>query len=139
MSAIAHVGSTSVVCGIQAEVCEPSALRPDHGFIVPNIELPALCSPTIRSGAPPPAAVEANAELQRLFTQCQLLDLRQLSIAGGCAVWCLWIDFVVLSLDGALWDATLTALSGALTQRMSAVLAMSCHVIYQLFSWWPIS
>jgi len=75
------MGDTTVVCGIKAEIAEPDMARPDEGFLgkitqltnylplpswgsrsakqadvrrvsVPNIDLPALCSPKFKPGPP---------------------------------------------------------------------------------------
>lgn len=41
-----------MVCGIKAEIAEPLAETPRNGYIVPNIDLPALCSPSFKPGPP---------------------------------------------------------------------------------------
>jgi exosome complex component RRP43 len=62
------MGDTTMVCGIKAEIAEPDSARPNEGFIsmstsayqsidqadvlVPNIDLPALCSPRFKPGPP---------------------------------------------------------------------------------------
>jgi exosome complex component RRP43 len=67
-SALIRMGDTTMVCGIKAEIAEPDSARPNEGFIsrsiftsrvtnradrlVPNIDLPALCSPRFKPGPP---------------------------------------------------------------------------------------
>ena len=73
-SALVRVGDTTIVCGIKAEIAEPDLARPDQGFIgqaywpvpsrciflstystmnsVPNLDLPAICSPRFKPGPP---------------------------------------------------------------------------------------
>lgn len=64
------MGDTTIVCGIKAEIAEPSGAAPDEGFVgeccrpgdtisrecklttVPNIDLPALSSPKFKPGPP---------------------------------------------------------------------------------------
>lgn len=67
------MGDTTMVCGIKAEIAEPSSAAPTHGYIgvylayrlekpyrygmqliatVPNIDLPALASSRFKPGPP---------------------------------------------------------------------------------------
>lgn len=64
-----RLGDTTVICGVKAEIAEPELDRPDEGFLgeyiccrrrsrsshrypVPNIDLPAICSPKFKPGPP---------------------------------------------------------------------------------------
>ncbi|EIE82547.1 hypothetical protein RO3G_07252 [Rhizopus delemar RA 99-880] len=47
-----RLGGTTVVCGIKAEVSEPKVDTPNQGFLVPNVELPPLCSSKFKAGPP---------------------------------------------------------------------------------------
>ncbi|KAK9693206.1 3prime exoribonuclease family, domain 1 [Popillia japonica] len=51
-SAVAKIGKTTVVCGIKAELARPKAESPDQGFVIPNVELPPLCSQQFKPGPP---------------------------------------------------------------------------------------
>ena len=51
-SSIVKLGNTTIVCGIKAEMANPNPEHPKKGFIVPNIDLPSLCSPRFRPGPP---------------------------------------------------------------------------------------
>lgn len=69
-SALVRLGDTTVVCGVKAEIAEPELDSPEDGFIgahsahyllescthcsktVPNLDLPAICSPKFRPGPP---------------------------------------------------------------------------------------
>ena len=61
------MGETTIVCGIKAEIAEPNTSTPEDGFvgelfilhgkeskltIVPNVDLPAICSPKFKPGPP---------------------------------------------------------------------------------------
>jgi exosome complex component RRP43 len=59
-SAVVRQGSTTVVCGVRAELAPPRATEPDRGYLVPNLALPALCSPHCRPGPPSVAAQAAT-------------------------------------------------------------------------------
>ena len=71
-----RLGSTTVVCGVKAEIAEPELDKPKEGFLgtssrtlvtqrlfirplarccsytVPNLDLPAICSPKFKPGPP---------------------------------------------------------------------------------------
>jgi|SRR6267154_3392563 len=69
-SALVRMGDTTIVCGVKAEIAEPDLDRPDQGFLghhsfhthnseadsmfhaVPNLDLPAICSPKFKPGPP---------------------------------------------------------------------------------------
>ncbi len=70
-SALVRLGNTTVVCGVKAEIAEPELDRPEDGYLgmpliqpilghaeiilrstVPNLDLPAICSPKFKPGPP---------------------------------------------------------------------------------------
>jgi hypothetical protein len=51
-SSLVRLGNTTVVVGVKAEIAEPELDREEEGFLVPNIDLPALCSPRFKPGPP---------------------------------------------------------------------------------------
>jgi len=62
-SALVRMGDTRIVCGVKAEIAEPELDKPHEGFLVPNLDLPALCSPKFKPGPP---AEEAQILSERL-------------------------------------------------------------------------
>lgn len=62
-SALVRLGDTTVVCGVKVEIAEPELDRPEEGFLVPNLDLPAICSPKFKPGPP---TEEAQALSDRL-------------------------------------------------------------------------
>ncbi|XP_043219516.1 exosome complex component RRP43-like [Amphibalanus amphitrite] len=115
-SAFCRSGHTSVLCGIKAEVCTPATdAPPDRGWVVPNLELPALCHHRFRPGPPSEAAQTASAQLLQLLDASGALDRTQLCIEAGQAVWVLYCDLICLSHDCNVLDVALLALSAALT------------------------
>ena len=114
-SAYCRAGHTAVLCGIKAEVCTPAAdAPPDRGWVVPNLELPALCHHRFRPGPPSEAAQTVSGQLLQLLDGSGALDRTQLCIESGQAVWVLYCDLVCLSHDGNVLDVALLALSAAL-------------------------
>ncbi|EEB87885.1 hypothetical protein MPER_14569 [Moniliophthora perniciosa FA553] len=62
-SALVRMGNTTVVCGVKAEIAEPELDKPNDGFLVPNIDLPAICSSKFKPGPP---SEEAQVISERL-------------------------------------------------------------------------
>ncbi|XP_046665987.1 exosome complex component RRP43-like [Homalodisca vitripennis] len=113
-SAVIKIGNTMVICGIKAELCTPKAEEPDRGFVVANVDLPALCSSRLRPGPPSDEAQVYSGFMHRLLSSSQLMDTKQLCICLDRLAWVLYCDFHCLSHDGALIDACVLALVAAL-------------------------
>ncbi|CAH2047536.1 unnamed protein product [Thlaspi arvense] len=55
-SALAKIGSTTMLAAIRMEVMTPSTDAPDEGCIAIEFHMPPICSPTVRPGRPADAA-----------------------------------------------------------------------------------
>ncbi|KAJ3054343.1 hypothetical protein HK097_002066 [Rhizophlyctis rosea] len=113
-SSMVRLGNTTVICGIKAEVTEPTPEAPRAGFLVPNLDLPALCSPQFRPGPPGELAQTISEYINQICTSTNLLNLDDLCIASGQAVWVLHADILCLNYEGNALDAALAALIAAL-------------------------
>ncbi|KAJ3042306.1 hypothetical protein HDV00_007673 [Rhizophlyctis rosea] len=113
-SAMVRLGNTTVICGVKAEVTEPKPDAPRAGFLVPNIDLPALCSPQFRPGPPGELAQTVSEYINQFCTSSSILNLDDLCIAPGQAVWVLYADILCLNYEGNALDAALAALIAAL-------------------------
>ncbi|KAF5391036.1 hypothetical protein D9757_003953 [Collybiopsis confluens] len=114
-SALVRLGNTTVVCGVKAEICEPELdsliplLSP-----VPNIDLPALCSPKFKPGPPTEEAQVLSERLNQVLIGNALIPLSSLCISSGKAVWVLYVDATVINYDGNIFDAALITMICAL-------------------------
>ncbi|KIJ64950.1 hypothetical protein HYDPIDRAFT_153849 [Hydnomerulius pinastri MD-312] len=113
-SALVRMGGTTIVCGVKAEISEPELDAPDRGFIVPNLDLPAICSPKFKPGPPSEEAQVLSERLNEVLASSNTLPLSTLCIAPGQAVWCLYVDATCINYDGNAFDATLLAMVAAL-------------------------
>ncbi|KAK9896957.1 hypothetical protein P389DRAFT_51565 [Cystobasidium minutum MCA 4210] len=113
-SALVRLGETTVLCGIRAEVAEPDLLAPNSGFLVPNVDLPAMCSSEFRPGPPSDEAQVLSNRIRNIALASRLLPLHTLCIKPGKAVWVLYADIVCINYDGNITDAALLALTAAL-------------------------
>ncbi|GAA5878587.1 hypothetical protein JCM3774_004073 [Rhodotorula dairenensis] len=113
-SALVRLGKTSVVCGVTLEIAPPDLARPNQGFIVPNVDLSALCSPLFRPGPPPDEAQVLSSRLRDIILSSDVLPLRDLVIEPGKAAWVVYLDVVCLNYDGGVLDAAVLAAVGAL-------------------------
>ncbi|XP_011701660.1 PREDICTED: exosome complex component RRP43-like isoform X1 [Wasmannia auropunctata] len=113
-SAIFKVGDTTAVCGIKAELTTPKADTPDHGYIVPNVELSPLCSSKFRPGPPSEQAQVLSKSIDIILSNSAALDLTDLCICRGKLVWVLYCDILCLNYNGSVIDACAGALMAAL-------------------------
>lgn len=82
--------------------------------MVPNLELPPLCSPKFKSGPPSDQAQVLTQLIADIIENSGCIDLQDLCIYPDKLAWCLFIDFICLDFDGAIVDASILALMGAL-------------------------
>ncbi|OWZ69111.1 exosome complex component RRP43 [Cryptococcus neoformans Tu401-1] len=113
-SALVRMGDTTMVCGVKAEIGEPDTETPGEGFIVPNIDLPALSSPKFKPGPPGDEAQTYSNWLNELLVSSKTIPLSSLLIAPGKAAWVLYIDVVCINYDGNAFDAAVLAVMAAL-------------------------
>ncbi|KAB5594156.1 Exosome complex component RRP43 [Ceratobasidium theobromae] len=113
-SALVRIGNSTIVCGIKAEIAEPDLERPDQGFIVPNLDLPAICSPKFRPGPPAEEAQMLSEKINDILTSSGAIDLKTLCIHPGKAAWVIYVDAVCINYDGNILDATMLAVVAAL-------------------------
>jgi len=83
-------------------------------IIVPNLDLPAMCSPTFKPGPPTEKAQVLSDRLNQVLTTSNILPLSSLCIHRGKSVWVLYVDATCINYDGNAFDATLLAMVAAL-------------------------
>ncbi|KAI5994138.1 ribosomal protein S5 domain 2-type protein [Pisolithus albus] len=98
----------------KAEIAEPELDTPDQGFLVPNIDLLAICSPKFKPGPPSEDAQVLSERLNAALVSTQLLPLTTLCIEPRRSVWCLYVDATCINYDGNAFDAALLAMVAAL-------------------------
>ncbi|XP_018044479.1 PREDICTED: exosome complex component RRP43-like isoform X2 [Atta colombica] len=113
-SAIFKLGDTTAVCGIKVELAAPKADTPDHGYIVPNVELSPLCSSKFRPGPPSEQAQVLSKLIDIILNNSAALDLKDLCICKSKLVWVLYCDILCLNYNGSVIDACTGALMAAL-------------------------
>ncbi|KAH7910716.1 ribosomal protein S5 domain 2-type protein [Hygrophoropsis aurantiaca] len=113
-SALVRMGNTTIVCGVKAEIAEPELDSPDDGFLVPNLDLPAICSPKFKPGPPSEEAQILSDKLNESLIASGLISLSSLCIHPGRAVWTLYVDATCINYDGNVFDAALLAMVTAL-------------------------
>ncbi|KNZ72693.1 Exosome complex exonuclease RRP43 [Termitomyces sp. J132] len=113
-SSLVRLGNTTVVCGVKAEIAEPELDREGEGFLVPNLDLPAMCSPKFKPGPPTEEAQVLSDRLNEVLITSGILPLDSLCIHHGKSVWVLYVDATCINYDGNVFDATLLAMIAAL-------------------------
>ncbi|KAL1118093.1 hypothetical protein V6Z11_D01G008900 [Gossypium hirsutum] len=126
-SALAKIGSTTMLAAIKMKVMTPSLETPDEGCIVIDFHMPPICSPIVRPGGPAEAAPVVAKQLSdtilrhaNLVPCSGMINLKELSLVSGKAAWMAYLDIYCLDADGALFDTAL----------LSAVAAFShCNLL----------
>lgn len=113
-SAMVKVGNTTVMCGIKAELAMPASDAPNKGYIVPNVDLPPLCSSRFRPGPPGEQAQAASQFIADVIESSDLINMEELCIEKAKLCWVLYCDIMCLDYDGNLLDACIIALLAAL-------------------------
>ncbi|KAI9462858.1 ribosomal protein S5 domain 2-type protein [Lactarius psammicola] len=113
-SAVVRLGDTTIVCGVKAEIAEPDLEHPTEGFLVPNIDLPAMCAPRFKPGPPSEEAQVLSDRLASTINTAGVLPLSALCIHPERAAWVLYVDATCISYDGNAFDAALIAMVAAL-------------------------
>ncbi|XP_075448201.1 exosome complex component RRP43 isoform X1 [Ascaphus truei] len=121
-SALVKLGNCTVICGIKAEFAAPLPDAHNKGYVVPNVDLPPLCSSRFRPGPPGEEAQVASQFIADVIENSQMIHKQDLCIANGKLVWVLYCDLICLNYDGNLLDACTCALVAALKNvRLASV------------------
>ncbi|XP_072514205.1 exosome complex component RRP43 [Salminus brasiliensis] len=113
-SAMVKIGNTTVICGIKAELAMPSTDAPDKGYIVPNVDLPPLCSSRFRPGPPGEQAQAASQFIADVIDGSKIIKKEDLCIEKSKLCWVLYCDIMCLDYDGNVLDACIITLLAAL-------------------------
>lgn len=113
-SALVKIGNTTVICGIKAELANPHVDTPSKGYIVPNVDLPPLCSSRFRPGPPGETAQAASQFIADVIESSEVIKTEDLCIDKGKLCWVLYCDLMCLDYDGNLLDTCVLALVAAL-------------------------
>ncbi|KAL4718373.1 hypothetical protein ACJJTC_002288, partial [Scirpophaga incertulas] len=104
-SAVVKCGNTTVVCGIHLKLAAPKPEEPDRGFLVTNVEVPALCSHKYKPGPPSDSAQVTNFLVSDIIANSKCINLKDLCIVPEKLTWVIHCDVVCLDNDGSLVDA----------------------------------
>ncbi|XWS43134.1 hypothetical protein CRYUN_Cryun16bG0076300 [Craigia yunnanensis] len=86
-SALAKIGSTTMLAAIKMEVMTPSMETPDEGCIAIDFHMPPICSPIVRPGRPAEAAPVVSKQLSDTILSSGMINLKELSLVSGKAAW----------------------------------------------------
>ncbi|KAF3681820.1 putative 37S ribosomal protein S9, mitochondrial-like [Capsicum annuum] len=99
-SALAKIGSTTMLAAIKMEVMTPMVECPDEGSIAIEFPMPPICSPLVRPGRPADVASVISKQLSDTILSSGMIDLKELCLVGGKAAWMayLLLPFRIVSL-----------------------------------------
>ncbi|KAE8010056.1 hypothetical protein FH972_006454 [Carpinus fangiana] len=124
-SALAKIGSTTMLAAIKMEVMTPSMESPDEGCLAIDFHMPPICSPIVRPGRPAEAAPVVSKQLSDTISSSGMVDLKELSLVSGKAAWMAYLDIYCLDADGALFDAALLSAVSALSHLQFPVVSLN--------------
>ncbi|KAF7850786.1 hypothetical protein BT93_L5027 [Corymbia citriodora subsp. variegata] len=124
-SALAKIGSTTMLAAIKMEVMTPSVDSPDEGSIAVEFHMPPICSPVVRPGRPAEVAPVISKQLLDSLLSSGIIDLKELSLIKGKAAWMAYLDIYCLDADGALFDAALLSAVAAFSHLRIPVVSLN--------------
>ncbi|KAJ4706404.1 exosome complex component RRP43-like [Melia azedarach] len=123
-SALAKIGSTTMLAAIKMEVMTPSLESPDEGCVSIDFHMPPICSPIVRPGRPAEAAPVVAKQLSDTILSSGMINLKELSLVSGKAAWMAYLDIYCLDADGALFDAALLSAVAAFSHLQIPVVSL---------------
>ncbi|KAK9290667.1 hypothetical protein L1049_008840 [Liquidambar formosana] len=124
-SALAKIGSTTMLAAIKMEVMTPSMESPDEGCIAIEFHMPPICSPIVRPGRPAEAAPVVSKQLSDTILSSGMINLKELSLVSGKVAWMAYLDIYCLDADGALFDAALLSAVAAFSHLKIPVVSLN--------------
>ncbi len=122
-SAYVHLGNTKVIAGVKTQVEVPYGDTPNRGNFMTSAEMCIMASPYFEQGPPRIEAIEVARVTDRSLRESGIINMEDLCIEAGEAVWGVFVDIEILDYDGNLFDACSIA---ALAAVMSATLPATC-------------
>ncbi|KAL8493868.1 hypothetical protein ACS0TY_024872 [Phlomoides rotata] len=124
-SALAKIGSTTMLSAIKLEVMTPTVEAPDEGCIAIEFHMPPICSPLVRPGRPAEVAPVISMQLSDTILSSGMIDLKELCLVSGKAAWMAYLDIYCLDADGALFDAALLSAVAAFSHLQIPVVSLN--------------
>ncbi|XP_021282193.1 exosome complex component RRP43 [Herrania umbratica] len=124
-SALAKIGSTTMLAAIKMEVMTPSTETPDEGCIAIDFHMPPICSPIVRPGRPAEAAPVVSKQLSDTILSSGMISLKELCLVSGKAAWMAYMDVYCLDADGALFDTALLSAVAAFSHLEIPVVSLN--------------
>lgn len=123
-SALAKIGSTTMLAAIKMEVMTPSLESPDEGCVSIDFHMPPICSPLVRPGRPAEVSPVVAKQLSDTILSSGMINLKELSLVSGKAAWMVYLDIYCLDADGALFDAALLSAVAAFSHLQIPIVSL---------------
>lgn len=121
-SALVTFGGTRVMAGVKIGIDKPYPDTPDKGNLMVNVELRPMANPKFESGPPRDQAIELARVTDRGIRESDAIDVKDLVITAGEAVWSVIIDIVAINDEGNLFDAAgIAALAALKTAKFPGI------------------
>lgn len=125
-SARVRLGGTDVIVGVKAEIASPDMDTPDAGRLLLSVECSPVASSAFRGRGGEDLSSELTASLERslFFPSTHTasphapISLNSLCIIPGKTCWSLYVDALLISIDGCPIDAISVAIKAALAATL---------------------
>jgi len=118
-SAMAKIGDTVVVAGVNVELGIPFADSPDKGILIVEGEVLPTASFSAEAGPPNEYEIELSRVVDRGIRESEMLHLDDFVVKEGEIVYKFFIDFNIINDDGNLIDtANLAAVTAIATSTI---------------------
>lgn len=131
-SAFVKLGNTKILAGVKCQVEQPYNDTPNRGNFMTSCEMAPMASPNFEAGPPRIEAIEVARVTDRGVRESGIIEMEDLCIEAGEAVWAVFVDLEVLDYDGNLFDAcSIAALAAVLGAKLPATCPKTGREVYK--------
>ncbi len=131
-SAFVKLGNTKILAGVKCQVEQPFNDTPNRGNFMTSCEMAPMASPNFEAGPPRIEAIEVARVTDRGVRESGIIEMEDLCIEAGEAVWAVFVDLEVLDYDGNLFDAcSIAALAAVLDANLPATCPKTGREVYK--------
>lgn len=129
-SAYVKLGNTKILAGVKCQVEQPYNDTPNRGNFMTSCEMAPMASPNFEAGPPRIEAIEVARVTDRGVRESGIIEMGDLCIEEGKAVWAVFVDLEVLDYDGNLFDAcSIAALAAVLDAKLPGTCPKTGRVV----------
>lgn len=103
-----------IMCSVKVETAEPTTAEPAQGLLEVYVDISPSCNLKLDDRRSANVASQISQFIQSVLIDSHAIDMEKLGIIKGKSCWCVYIDLMVLQMDGDVRDACSIAVYAAL-------------------------